>query len=574
MNKTTNINLGGLFFHIDEDAYTRLRDYLQTIKHSFTDSQGRDEIIADIEARIAELFSEKISHERQVIGLTEVENIIAIMGEPEDYLVDEEIFEDEPQSQTPPKDHHQSPKSPKKLFRDPDDKYIGGVSSGLGHYIGVDALWIRLLWIFLIVAGFGAGIVIYVLLWILIPEAITTSQKLAMKGEPVNISNIEKKVREGFEEVSEKVRNVDYQKVGNKVKSGSSSFFDFLGKLMTALFDIFGKFIGILLVFIAASTLIGLFTGFIAAFVSIFSDSEWAHYMEIGNSSGIPIWAISLTVLFAVGIPFFLLFRLGMKILVDDLRSIGNTTKYVLLGLWILSTIALIVFGIRQATAQAYEGSIVEKKPLSISATDTLYFKNEISEIPGNRFYNSSVDKIVLNGKQKLYIENVIFDFVPSEDSLAFLNIEKEAESSSFHKAREEASRIDYDFSTEKNTVFLRNYALVDYQNKFRGQEVHVGVSLPEATVFFIDPHSDIRIGYETRERTGLYASNLKGHYWKVESGKLRCLDCEKILETDKTQPDDIKIDSTGIDINLQNTGSENVKVKIDKHGIEVKTGS
>ena len=98
MNKTVNINLAGTFFHIDEDAYLKLQRYLEAIKHSFTDSQGRSEIIADIEARIAELFSERLVNERQVIGTKEVDEVISIMGQPEDYLVDDEIFEDEPQS--------------------------------------------------------------------------------------------------------------------------------------------------------------------------------------------------------------------------------------------------------------------------------------------------------------------------------------------------------------------------------------------------------------------------------------------------------------------------------------------
>ena len=136
MNKTTNINLGGLFFHIDEDAYIKLRNYLEAIKRSFTSSEGSDEIIADIEARIAELFSEKIKNERQVIGVSEVDEVITIMGQPEDYLVDDEIFEDEPKRKSSSSSSSQASstqrKAGKKLFRDPDDKYIGGVSSVLG----------------------------------------------------------------------------------------------------------------------------------------------------------------------------------------------------------------------------------------------------------------------------------------------------------------------------------------------------------------------------------------------------------------------------------------------------------
>ena len=145
MNKTVNINLAGIFFHIDEDAYLKLQRYLEAIKRSFTDSQGRSEIIADIEARIAELFNERVLLERQVIRVKEVDEVISIMGQPEDYLVDDEIFEDEPQ-QT----YTRKKQDGRKLFRDTDNSYIGGVSAGLAHYFGIDAIWIRLAWILLV----------------------------------------------------------------------------------------------------------------------------------------------------------------------------------------------------------------------------------------------------------------------------------------------------------------------------------------------------------------------------------------------------------------------------------------
>ena len=156
MNKTVNINLAGIFFHIDEDAYLKLQRYLEAIKRSFTDSQGRSEIIADIEARISELFSERVQNDKQVIRIKEVDEVISIMGQPEDYLVDDEIFEDEPQPS-----YRKKSEPSRKLFRDTDNSYIGGVSSGLAHYFGIDAIWIRLAWI-LLVFGAGTGILLYI----------------------------------------------------------------------------------------------------------------------------------------------------------------------------------------------------------------------------------------------------------------------------------------------------------------------------------------------------------------------------------------------------------------------------
>ena len=145
MNKTININLAGTFFHIDEDAFQKLQRYLEAIKNSLTTTQGQTEILADIEARIAELFGERVIHERQVVSLNEVEEIINIMGQPEDYIVDEEIFDDEPTSNS----NNTNKSYSRKLFRDTGNGYIGGVSSGLAYYFGVDPLWIRILWVFL-----------------------------------------------------------------------------------------------------------------------------------------------------------------------------------------------------------------------------------------------------------------------------------------------------------------------------------------------------------------------------------------------------------------------------------------
>jgi len=258
MKKTVNINLAGTFFHIDEDAYGKLSRYLDAIKRSLSDPQGSDEIIRDIEGRIAELFSEKIESNTQVISTTELDEVIAVMGQPEDYSVDEEIFEDAPI-------HTGSRKSYNQLFRDIDNKFISGVSSGLGHYFKIDAIWVRLLWIFLTLVTSGMFILIYIILWILMPAAVSVSDKLKMNREAVTISNIEKKFKEGYEAVADGVKNVDYDKYGQKINKGASGFFDTLGKIFMTIFKIFGKFIGVLMVFVGFTTVIALIIGLFTA---------------------------------------------------------------------------------------------------------------------------------------------------------------------------------------------------------------------------------------------------------------------------------------------------------------------
>lgn len=112
----------------------------------------------------------------------------------------------------------------KKLFRDPDDNYIGGVASGLGHYFGVDTSWIRLIWLLLAVFSGGTFILIYLLFWVLVPIAKTTADKLRMKGKPINVSNIEKKIKEEFDEISSKIKDIDYEEAGNSLKKVKKFF--------------------------------------------------------------------------------------------------------------------------------------------------------------------------------------------------------------------------------------------------------------------------------------------------------------------------------------------------------------
>ena len=241
-----------MFFHIDEEAYNSLQRYLNAIKRSFTDSQGRDEIIADIEARVAELFSERMKSERQVISMKEVEEVISIMGQPEDYLVDDEIFEDDPKTH-----HNRRTGTYRKLYRDYDNKFIGGVCAGFAQYFGIDALWIRLAALLIAFAGVGSPVLVYIILWILIPKASTTTEKLAMAGKPANITNIEKKIKEGLDDVQERLSDVDFDRVGQRAKSGASSFFDSLGDFIVVLLKIFAKFFGVIFIIVAASLLIG-----------------------------------------------------------------------------------------------------------------------------------------------------------------------------------------------------------------------------------------------------------------------------------------------------------------------------
>jgi len=572
MNKTVNINLANTLFHIDDDAYNKLRRYLESIKRSFAGTTGSDEIIADIEARIAELFLEKMENERQVITHKEVDQVISVMGQPEDYMVDEDIFEDEPK-----KSQTKETTRAKKLYRDIDNKYIGGVCAGLEHYLGVDALWIRLIFVLMAIFTTGFGLIAYILLWILVPEAVTTSQKLDMRGEPVNISNIERKVKEGFGDVADKVKNVDYEKVGNKVKSGSKTFFDTIGDIILFLFKVFGKFIGILLIIIGAATLVGLFFGLFT--VGMFDVIEFpgVDFYEIVNTTGAPVWLASLLLFFAVGIPFFFILYLGLKILVNNLKSIGNIAKFSLLGLWLISVGILITLGIRQAAEFSNTGSVHEREALVMeTVTDTLVIKMK------NSAYEHSMGDIHFGRMTLTYDENdkplLVSDDVEirvrkSDDANVNITVRKDADGSSIVTARDRARNIQFGYEVVGNQIILDEYLTTESSNKARNQEVNMTIYIPEGRLVHFDESTRGHIGRGIENDRDYYRSSIVGHVWLMDKdGELKCQDCPLDDDDDRDGNGKIIINEDGIDIDIKDN-QDSFEMKINEDGIKVKTG-
>ncbi|MCM4153483.1 PspC domain-containing protein [Arenibacter sp. N53] len=571
MNKTININLANLFFHIDEVAYTKLQRYLEAIKRSFANTSGSDEIIADIEARIAELFHEKMENERQVITEKEVDEIISIMGQPEDYMVDEDIFEDQPKTS-------KNPGRVRKLYRDIDNKYIGGVSAGLGHYFGIDALWVRLLWILLTIFSWGGFVFIYGLLWILIPEAVTTAQKLDMRGEAVNISNIEKKVKEGFDDVAEKVKNVDYEKVGTKVKDSSKSFFNAIADIIMFFFKIIGKFIGIILIIIGASGIVALFVGLFTVGILDIIHLPGIDFYYMVNSTNTPVWLVSLLGFFAIGIPFFFLMYLGLKILVNNLKSIGNIAKFTLLGLWLIAIILLTVFGIRQAAAHAYTGNVSVEKELVFQQPDQpIKIRIKPSDL-GNNGNDIGINGVVLdyteNGEEVLLSEDVRLNIKTSRDSIARIEIRKNSNGNSFKNATETAGKINYDYAIQDNTLIFDDFLTTAKENKYRDQEVRIYLYLPIGAKIKFDKSPQNCWIIRVNNDKNMDGCEITKYAWQMdENGELQCLDCPDIMEDhdDDDNNGKIIINEDGVDIDIKGDG-DNFKLKIDEKGVQFKT--
>ncbi len=574
MNKTVNINLANMLFHIDEIAYQKLLRYLEAVKRSFAGTTGSDEIIADIEARIAELFYEKMENERQVITIKEVDAVIAIMGQPEDYQVDEDIFEDGP---APTGTKSRSSQSGKKLYRDIDNKYIGGVCAGLEHYLGLDALWIRL--IFIILGVFtGFGFIAYILLWILVPEAATTAQKLDMTGEPVNISNIERKVKEGFDDVAERVRSVDYEKMGSKVKSSGKTFFDTLGDIIMFFFKVFGKFIGILLIIIGATTLIGLFIALFTVGVVDVVHIPGVDLIGLLNSTETPVWIVSLLVFFTIGIPFFFLLYLGLKILVNNLNSIGNIAKFALLGLWLISVIALAVLSVKQVSAQAYTESVSQTDTLALAspASDTLRIRFRGGDF--DRYSGPNIGGMHIRretgGEPLLYSDDIMLDIRKAEDSVAYLRLRKDANGSSYEDARNRAGAIQYNYALSGTALTLDNYFTTDVDNKVRNQEMRLTLFVPEGAHVEFEPSARNYLGRRTQNDRDIYYRDIVRYRWSMGAdGTLQCLDCPDDVGSNRWRERDgdnhIIIDENGVDIDLKDD-EDSFRMKIDEDGVNI----
>lgn len=573
MNKTVNINLANRLFHIDEGAYLRMQRYLESVKRSFANTPGSDEILADIEARIAELFCEKLENERQVITQKEVDEVIVIMGQPEDYVVDEDIFEDEPQTAKRPTE----PKRSKKLYRDTDQKYVAGVSSGLAHYFNIDPLWVRLMWVILTIASGGSFILVYGLLWLLIPEAVTTSQKLDMRGEDINISNIERKVKEGFDDVAQKIKSVDYEGVGNRVKSSGKTFFDTIGDVILFIFKIIGKFIGILLIIIGASTVIGLFIGMVTVGIADAVNIPGLDLYHVIDASNMPVWFVSVLGFFAIGIPFFFLLYLGLKILVNNLKSIGKIAKFSLLGLWLISIILLIVFGVRQATARAYSDAVEINEQLPFQdVTDTLTIdiasydrayrsKRKVEMADGHTISRNEA------GEEVIVLDNVEIYLEKSKDSLVYLETIKESDGPSFDRAQEFATDIVYGYKVEGNTLFLNDFITTPRENKMMDQEISVNLMLPVGTVLDFRNESNYRCWrFHFDNDRDLEGCDLQDFIWKMGAdGELKCQGCPEVQNTDNPEKNKIIINKDGVDIDIKEDG-ESFKLKIDQNGVKI----
>lgn len=571
MNKTVNINLGGMFFHIDEDAYQKLTRYFDAIKRSLSNSSGQDEIIKDIEMRVSELLTEKQKTDKHVVAMKEVDEVIAVMGQPEDYRIDEEGTENT--------STNFSSSKTRKLYRDTENGMVGGVLAGLGHYFGIDKVWLRV-FLLIMVFAWGTGVLAYIILWIVMPEAKTTAEKLEMTGEPVTISNIEKKVREEFETVSEKFKNANYDEMGNRVKTGAEKIGSSFGNFIIAVLRAFSKFLGVILIiaglFILAALFIGVFTLGSSSFVNV----PWQDFIDAGNFTDYPVWIFGLIMFFAVGIPFFFLALLGFKLLSPSLKSIGNVAKYTLLAVWLISVSLAITIGIKQATAFSVDGRVVQKQSLNLKPTDTLLIKFKHNDYFAKDINDNHEFKITIDsaGNNVIYSNNVSFKIAQTDAKSGYVQIEKEAKGKNLFEAKQRAEKIKYSYKIIGNQLVFDNYLLSELKEKFRNQEIEITLFLPLGTLLKMD--ESLERYDQTDGNYFLWHPENTEAVYKVESDKIKCQNCPNdgeeinIIEENRKENDSTittTVTVNGEVVTVNKTGTKK-GLSVDKDGVIIKT--
>ena len=457
MNKTVTINIAGLVFHIDEDAYNKLDSYINAVRNSIQ-QEGEDEIIADIEARIAELFSERIDPQSGVIRMNNVDEIINIMGKPEDYIIEEE----------PNTNYHYSsnPKQAKKIYRDGEKRILGGVCSGLGHYLNVDPVWIRIIFVLLLFL-YGSSFIIYFVLWIIIPKARTVADVLEMKGQPVNISNIERQFREGISN--------SYQTLKTNGKSAA---------------DVIRKFIGTSLIIFGSICVFGSFfvpIGFSSEQISLFNLDSIEYLNDVWV---LPFWLLSLCLFLVSCLPFVLIILLGVKILKPKTKYIGLTSA--ILGfIWM---VALFLFTytminsdreyqqVRKTLTNDFFNKEISKVDLLLNDKDTL---NIIFD-RDPRIYN--INDTITNGYKYGEINDVNVGIFESSTGKAYMEIEEHTFNKSslqmevqvdFRKKIDNipfSSTLKYNYSVKSDTLVLSNAILATKNDFTEDNKVQVKV--------------------------------------------------------------------------------------------------
>ncbi|MBD2716329.1 PspC domain-containing protein [Microvirga sp. STR05] len=626
MKKNISINLQGIIFHIEEDGYEVLSRYLAEVKAHFSGYRGHDEIVSDIEGRIAEIFAARLSDMKQVVSLEDVQAMVAKMGRVSDFQSaddaedDDELLADAVASGTaqgtyagssraysstnPGAGAAATPEEPRQLFRDMSHRKIAGVCAGLAQYFRISAVWVRLialasllspvigdfigflpgvvivsyvvLWIvlpkrydspeptdgtekqlfrdtdtgkiggvsaglaaylgtdvslvrilFLIGMFVGFGLILYIILWIAVPEAKTVADRMRMRGDALTLSGI-----------ASNARDYDDTTAGNRRPLGT--FFEDLAKALNPLLSFVGTairiFAGVMLSVIGFSLLVG-FTITLGAVLGLIPESQNptfgdASFLKLLEEQ--PTWAW-MAGYAATAIPSLALLLIGVGLLLRR-ALISRMVGWSMFGLWLLSIIGVTVAAARQSREFQYSADVEQTARYAGLTAPVLRLETRRVE----RDWDQHVDVRLAAADSGQVVE--VLQLISAKGA-------SEAEAS-----RTAATSVAYTVRTRgDSTLILDDHFSYQPNARFRDQDVELTLRLPRDRTFRLSEATanwlgdDNFVGDTTPDEPENYTYRLRGN-------KLECIGCppadEQDTDEDSADYEDGNEDS-GVNINL-----------------------
>jgi phage shock protein PspC (stress-responsive transcriptional regulator) len=492
MNKTIIININGIVFHIEEDAYEILKNYMTDVKRHFSNSADSLEITTDIENRIAEMFSEVLEKEnKQVIVEQDVNQVVEQMGSVADF----ESAEGENNNQSPNFAYNTEGR---RLFRDPDDHLVGGVCAGIANYFDINAVWVRLFFALFIPVG-GSGFLLYIILWIVVPKAVTRADKMAMKGEKQNLQGFAKNFEEELSSMRQNLSNFGHEAKPfvYKARDFFGDFFHHLGIFFQGAGKVLIKLIGIFILLAGFAAAIALIVGLIA-FVGFGAGrpGNFFPFRIVQNEFADKVYITAFLVAFIPVITIILVVIKG----IFNVGSIGKSTGTVLLVVWLCALGVLIYYSTRIAAGFRDSASFTETVNLKPTKDNTYFLKlNDIKYFS----HDDSVKLDIKNHFRNMIVTDDDYNGFHDEPRSVTLYVEKSdvkqpvleesfrANGANYEEALFNARNTTYIFS-QLDTVLRFDYTLRKRPNRsWHAEEVVLTLKVPVNAKVIIDQKLD-----------------------------------------------------------------------------------
>ncbi|SEW10645.1 PspC domain-containing protein [Chitinophaga arvensicola] len=485
MKKIININLSGRLIPIEDSAYEILNQYLSSLKKYFSKEEGGDEIVSDIESRIAEIFQDQLKKGAHCITDEDVVAVKASMGTPEQF--DDAAGESTQQQKQEDPYEAYVPRPRKRLYRDPENKVLSGVCSGLGAYFNIDPVIFRIIFALLAVGGFGSGILVYFILWIATPSADTTAEKLEMRGERVDLNTIRSTIQEELNHMKGQVKNVGDdirnfsqgrgKQVGNDLERFFVNLASGLGKVLVFVTKGFFYFFAVvmLICLIVAGIAMAVTSAALFPMKDLLLDSRVQTALlwpAVGLLIGIPIVALII----------FIIRKLtGVK---ESNRYAG----YTLMLLWILG----LVFAGIVATSFTKDFRRPSSETETVAIQQPLNGKLILKRAPGIMSDINGDDISFFDDHLLIADDTVLINYirVRVEKSLTdsfSVDVTRFSRGRTVQQARKLAHDIEFHLNQKDSVLYLPEGFSLPRHSKYRGQRITVTIKVPVGKNIEID---------------------------------------------------------------------------------------